>query len=173
MLSIHAQIRYVGYLQKEEREAAIVALMSYTQGFEVSMTNQFSESFSTDTLTISTQSFGRMPGGGQTEPSDFTLYLNDTYDITLRRIFITENDIAAVDPISIYLSGESTTAPLELYLSGEAAIAPVGIYLSDEGVVSDNFTVHLPSAIVYDSDTITAQLRNYVEASKNWDIVTF
>ena len=100
-------------------------------------------------------------------------YLNDTYDITLRRIFITENDIAAVDPISIYLSGESTSAPLELYLSGEAAIAPVGIYLSDEGVVSDNFTVHLPSAIVYDADTITAQLRNYVEASKNWDIVTF
>ncbi len=56
--------------------AAIIALMSFTQGFEVTITNQFSEGFATDTVTVSTQSFFFRPGEG--EPSDFELYVNDT-----------------------------------------------------------------------------------------------
>ncbi|MFW9919115.1 MAG: ABC transporter permease [Candidatus Thorarchaeota archaeon] len=57
--------------------AAIVALMSYTQGFEVAITNQFTEGFSTNTVTVSAQNFAIRPGAG-TQPSDFTLYVNDT-----------------------------------------------------------------------------------------------
>jgi len=58
--------------------AAIVALLSFTQGFEVSITDQFQEGFSTDTLIVSAQNPMRVPGGGGVEPSDFTMYTNDS-----------------------------------------------------------------------------------------------
>ena len=61
--------------------AAIVALLSYTQGFEVAMTAQFSEGFDTDTLTVSTQMFGGRPGQNSDTSSDFALYVNDSADI--------------------------------------------------------------------------------------------
>ncbi len=58
--------------------AAIVSLLSLGQGFQVSITKQFEESFSTSTLTVIT-------GGGfsfgppqQEEESDFSLYLNQS-----------------------------------------------------------------------------------------------
>jgi putative ABC transport system permease protein len=56
--------------------AAIIALMSFTQGFEASITNQFSEGFATDTVTVTSQNPLRFPGAGQ--PSDFELHVNDT-----------------------------------------------------------------------------------------------
>ncbi|MGY5877242.1 MAG: ABC transporter permease [Candidatus Thorarchaeota archaeon] len=59
--------------------AAIVALLSFTQGFQVAITNQFSEGFATDTVTVSTQRFFMGPGGA--EPSNFQLYVNDTDSI--------------------------------------------------------------------------------------------
>ncbi len=61
--------------------AAIVALLSFTQGFEVSITDQFQEGFSTDTLIVSAQNPIQMPGGGGVEPSDFTMYTNDSESI--------------------------------------------------------------------------------------------
>ena len=61
--------------------AAIVALLSFTQGFEVSITDQFQEGFSTDTLIVSAQNPMQVPGGGGVEPSDFTLYTNDSESI--------------------------------------------------------------------------------------------
>ncbi len=60
--------------------AAIVALLSYTQGFQATITSQLTQGFSTDTLTVSTQRF--TPGQSQGEPSNFTLYTNDTEAIT-------------------------------------------------------------------------------------------
>ena len=61
--------------------AAIVALLSFTQGFEVSITDQFQEGFSTDTLIVSAQNPMQIPGGGGAEPSDFTMYTNDSESI--------------------------------------------------------------------------------------------
>jgi len=52
--------------------AAIVALMSFTQGFQVAIESQFQEGFSTDTVIVST---GFLGFGSN---SDFTLYVNDT-----------------------------------------------------------------------------------------------
>jgi putative ABC transport system permease protein len=56
--------------------AAIVALMSYTQGFEVAITNQFTEGFATNTVTVSTGTGLARFGGAS--PSNFSLYANDT-----------------------------------------------------------------------------------------------
>jgi len=63
--------------------AAIVALLSFTQGFEVSITDQFQDGFSTDTLIVSAQNPMQVPGGGGggEEPSDFTMYTNDSESI--------------------------------------------------------------------------------------------
>jgi putative ABC transport system permease protein len=60
--------------------AAIVALMSFTQGFQIAISNQFAEGFATDTVTITTQQV--FPGfGGTTNGEDITLYYNDTEGI--------------------------------------------------------------------------------------------
>ncbi len=58
--------------------AAIVALMSFTAGLQVTMTNQFEEGFGSDTLTVSSGGgiFDLLGGGGA--DSDFSLLLNDT-----------------------------------------------------------------------------------------------
>jgi len=60
--------------------AAIVALLSFTAGFQVTMTAQFQEGFATDTLVVSAGgAFGGFPGGG--DESDFALYMNDTANV--------------------------------------------------------------------------------------------
>jgi putative ABC transport system permease protein len=57
--------------------AAIVALLSYSQGFQVAITSQLSQGFSTDTVSVGTQRFTP----GQMTPSNFTLHINDTDSI--------------------------------------------------------------------------------------------
>lgn len=100
-------------------------------------------------------------------------YLNDLYDPLSRRIYITENDIAGLDPVLFYLSGETVSETLTFYLSGESNPAPLAFYLGNEAATGNNFTVNIPTSIVFDEDIMTAQLRNYVEASKNFNFVTF
>lgn len=56
--------------------AAIVALLSFTQGFQVAISGQFQEGLSTDVVTVSPGSGGFMGFGGG--DSDFILYANDT-----------------------------------------------------------------------------------------------
>ena len=49
--------------------AAIVALLSFTQGFQVTMTAQFQEGFATDTLVVSAGgAFGGFPGSPPAGP---------------------------------------------------------------------------------------------------------
>lgn len=100
-------------------------------------------------------------------------YLNNVYDPISRRIFITENNIAGIDPITFYISGESVPDTLTFYLSGESNPAPLSFFLGNEAATGNNFTVNIPTTIVFDEVIVTAQLRNYVEASKNFNFVTF
>ncbi|MBE0512649.1 ABC transporter permease [Candidatus Bathyarchaeota archaeon] len=58
--------------------AAIVALLSLSQGFQNTITAQFQTGFATDTLIVSTGSFGIGPGAAE---SDFDLLVNDTQTI--------------------------------------------------------------------------------------------
>jgi hypothetical protein len=99
-------------------------------------------------------------------------YLNNNYDNTLRRIYITENDIASIDTTSMYQSGETNPDPISMYQSGETNPTPIAFYQAGEGISGDNFTVYIPFAVTFDSTVVTSQLRNYVEASKNFNIVT-
>lgn len=57
--------------------AAIVSLLSFTAGLQVTMTAEFEEGFGTDTLSVSAGSsmFGFLGGG---DDSDFSLLVNDT-----------------------------------------------------------------------------------------------
>jgi len=92
--------------------AAIVALLSFTQGFQVTMTAQFQEGFATDTLVVSAGgAFGGFPGAG--EESDFALYINDTADV---------QEIDGVDLATSIISGigsiDSEDSHLDLSISG-------------------------------------------------------
>jgi len=99
-------------------------------------------------------------------------YLNDNYDDTLRRIFITENDLT-FDRLDLYKQGETDPTPLSLYKQGEISPAPISLYKSSEGLGGDNFTVNIPVSITFNEDILRSQLDFYVIAGKNYNIVTF
>ena len=77
--------------------AAIVALLSFTQGFQVSITTQFQEGFATDTLVVSAGGLFQMPGVD--DSSDFALYVNDTSSI---------EEIVGVDIATAIASGRGS-----------------------------------------------------------------
>lgn len=101
------------------------------------------------------------------------VYLNSIYDPISERIYITENDISAIDEIQIGLSGETVPENIQIGLSGETVIVNLAIALSGEALAGNNFTVNIPASIVYDALIIDAQIRSYIEASKNYNILTF
>ncbi len=82
--------------------AAIVALLSFTQGFQVAISGTFQEGFSTDVVTVSPGSGGFMGFGD--DDTDFVLYANDT-DII--------NDVDGV-VISTPIVSKTLTAEFEL-----------------------------------------------------------
>lgn len=101
-------------------------------------------------------------------------YLNDLYDLTLRRIFITENDIASGRLfLDLYLQSETDPSPTSVYLQPETNPGPITLYEQSESPSIYNFTVNIPVAISFDTDRITAQIKNYAIAGKTFNIVTF
>lgn len=100
-------------------------------------------------------------------------YLNDKYDEVQRRIYITENNIANLDPVVMGLSGETVAQPVVMGLSGETVAVPVVMGLSGETLIQNNFTVNIPTSIIYNESTLRTQLNKYVMAGKNYNIVIF
>lgn len=102
-------------------------------------------------------------------------YLNDTYDLTDRRIFITENNVInGATTIDLYLQGETDPTPINIYLQGETAPVPFSLYLQGESVFGTyNFTINIPLAVAFDNDVVTKQIKRYSEAAKTFNIITF
>lgn len=102
-------------------------------------------------------------------------FLNDTYDNTQRRIFITENNIInGIQIIDLYLQSETDPTPTSIFLQGESGTIPFSLYLEGEVIGSTfNFTINIPVTITFDTTTVTRQVKNYSEASKTFNIVTF
>jgi len=98
-------------------------------------------------------------------------YLNDLYDVTLRRITITENNLASIDAIQMGLTSDTIIDKIEIGLSGETVTIAIAISLSGESLSGNNFSVNMPASITFDTILLTAQLRNYVEASKNFNFI--
>lgn len=94
--------------------------------------------------------------------------LNDRYDDTERRIYITDGE--RVPDVYIYLEDEQK--PLYIYLDSEAS--PVYIYTKAERETGESdFVVHVPSTIIYNDNEMRALLDSYKLASKRYNIVTF
>jgi hypothetical protein len=102
-------------------------------------------------------------------------YLNDNYDNTQRRIFINENNIVTgATLIDLYLQGETDPSPQDIYLQGEPSGTPFSLYLQGEVIGAIyNFTINIPVTISFDSTVVTRQVKNYSEAAKTFNIVTF
>ncbi len=71
--------------------AAIVGLSSFTQGFQVTITNQLEQGFSTNTLIVIPGQLFQVPGS--TTNNDFALYVNDT--TTIRTV----DDVVIATPV--------------------------------------------------------------------------
>jgi len=119
--------------------AAIVALLSFTQGFQVTISNQFTEGFATDTVVVSAGGrLDRFSPGGE-EPSNFTLYVNDT---------IPMSEIEGVELATAIVSGmasvESEELPLQISLLGvnytEYSTIYSTTFVAEEGEIPSNPT---------------------------------
>jgi len=79
--------------------AAIVALLSLSQGFSIAISNQFETGFSTNTLIVSTQGLGLQPSR-----SDLSLYVNDT--VTINEIANVQTSVAIISKTCYITIGE-------------------------------------------------------------------
>ncbi len=137
--------------------AAIVALTSITTGLQVTITSELGAGFSSDTVTVSTQSF-RMFGGGT---SDFTLLVNDTD--TINEIEGVQTS-AAIMSKSVMLDFGSTELPLSV--TGVEYTAYASIYSSfvaEEGSIPEtpvNNSVVIGSRVTdpWDNGTVIAEV---------------
>lgn len=100
-------------------------------------------------------------------------YLNDTYDSSLRRIYIQENDIIVSIKETWYLDGETDPEDKVWYLDGEIDPAPKTWFLDSDGISIYNFTVFIPLSIASDEEAIRLDVNNYKLATKQFDIQTF
>lgn len=107
--------------------------------------------------------------------------LNDTFDNTLRRIYLTDpyRDYTLYVALLTEVGFTSYPAPKYLALESEYGTtgydAPAYIYTDTEitALVYD-FVVHVPAALVYDSVRLTATINKYRMPTKNnWIVVTF
>jgi len=98
--------------------------------------------------------------------------LNDNYDLDLRRIYITENNITG-QLIDIYQEAETTPLPVSIYKQGEVNPIPIVTYKQSELPVSlYDFTINIPISITYDSDIFDKLVTSYVD-TKTYNVVTF
>jgi len=123
--------------------AAIVALLSFTAGLQVTMTQQFQEGFGADTLTVSSGGgiFGLLGGGSG--DSDFSLLLNDTKAID--SIDHVESSVATMtktieanfsgDVVPVSLSGINFTAYSSMYSTFVAGAGSIPESPTDNDVV--------------------------------------
>jgi len=102
-------------------------------------------------------------------------YLNDNYDVVDRRIFITENNIVnSVANIDLYLQPETDPTPVSVYLQSEVNPIPFAFHLQGETpVIQYNFTINIPLSVTFDAIVVTRQVKNYSEAAKTFNIITF
>ncbi len=120
---------------------AIVALLSFTQGFQVAITGQFQEGFATDVVTVSAGSGGFSMFGGS--ESDFVLYANDTDLINeVEGVVTSSASISKTvtaefklrdQPLS--LTGVDFSAYTEMYTTFTAALGSIPESPADDQVV--------------------------------------
>jgi len=137
--------------------AAIVALTSITTGLQVTITSELGEGFSSDTVTVSTQSFGMFGGG----TSDFTLLVNDTD--TINKIEGVQTS-AAIMSKSVILDFGSTELPLSVTGVDYAAYASLYPgFVAGEGSIpetpaNDSLVIGSRISDPWDNGTVLAEV---------------
>jgi len=141
--------------------AAIVALTSITTGLQVTITSELGEGFSSDTVTVSTQSYGMFGGGS----SDFTLLVNDTD--TINEIEGVQTS-AAIMSKSVILDFGSTELPLSVTGVDYTAYASLySSFVAELGSIPEtpaNGSVVIGSRITdpWDNGTVLAEVGDTV-----------
>jgi len=100
-------------------------------------------------------------------------YLNNTYDNTLRRIYITISQTQPPYGETWVLASETDSSPKTWVLTSEIDITPTTMYLSNEFISYTYFTVNIPTDVVFVESKLRAELSNYVLATKLYNILTF
>lgn len=98
--------------------------------------------------------------------------LNDKYDSELRRIFITENNIAGTI-VDIYKKTETNPNPILIYKKTEINPAPIVVYKRSEYPVAIyDFTINIPVSLYYNPDILDKLIKSYID-TRSYNIITF
>jgi len=93
--------------------------------------------------------------------------LNDRYDDTERRIYITDGK----EYTPLFLYQKSELKPTFLFLKSETGFLKTLLYLKNEtGQFTFDFVVHVPSVVSFNSNELVALVNNYKLASKTFKI---
>lgn len=102
-------------------------------------------------------------------------YLNNTYDNTLRRIYIDENDVTRAFGNPLALNGEFNSTITDLGLNGETNDPEVDFGINaDASSFGNNFTIFIPNALLgLDETLLRSRIDRWVAAGKIYDIQYF
>jgi len=98
--------------------------------------------------------------------------LNDNFDNSLRRIFITENNISISNYIW-YLQGETDPDNKVWYTQGETDPSPKDWYTEIELSSILNFTVNIPTTLTINENELRALMASYVVNGYDFNIIYF
>ena len=97
--------------------------------------------------------------------------LNVTYDPSLSRIRIIENNSVGFVGETWYINGE-TDQENKVWYSNEETISDNQVWYSQSDDISEfSFTIEIPSDVSFTETNLRALLANYVEASRTYNII--
>jgi hypothetical protein len=97
--------------------------------------------------------------------------LNDAFDATLRRIYIGEGnrqEVFIFNGDGIFVENNET-----YFFQGPTIETEVFVFNGENNTLLYDFTVNLPTALVYDASLLSSLIKRYKLAGKKYVILTF
>ncbi|MCK5641781.1 MAG: hypothetical protein KAJ19_13345 [Gammaproteobacteria bacterium] len=98
--------------------------------------------------------------------------INDEFDFTLRRIYITDAYGATNYNYDFYKQGEVDPTPQSFYKQGEVDPAPKTFFTGGESAGEFDFYINIPAAVSYDQARLQGVVNTYKTSGKRYDLVT-
>ena len=98
--------------------------------------------------------------------------INDEFDFTLRRIYLSDAFGAGNYNYDFYKQGDVDPTPQSFYKQGEVDPVPKTFFTGIESAGEFDFNINIPAAVSYDHDRLHGVVNTYKTSGKRYDILT-
>ena len=98
--------------------------------------------------------------------------INDEFDFTLRRIYLSDAFGFANYNYDFYKQGEVDPSPQSFYKQGEVDPSPKIFFTGFESAGEFDFYINIPAAVSYDNARLHGVVNTYKASGKRYDIIT-